>query len=157
MFIAPDLFSRWKAIRKMNRGEFRVPISDEDIKAPVNDGLDFLLKHPTVDPNRVAAMGVCQSGSSHSSSTASARNSSPTSWSMGARRSPNTRLSLRSGTSPMNGSSATSPRLLSASGVRTGFLVVSINNVRMLRGILKIIAKGIRIHAVSRHAARLDE
>ena len=29
----------------------------------MSDGVDFLLKHPKVDPKRIVAMGVCQSGS----------------------------------------------------------------------------------------------
>lgn len=62
--IAPDLFSRWEGDKaKLNRGEVQVPISDDDIKSYMSDGLDFLLKHPKVDPSRIAAMGVCQSGS----------------------------------------------------------------------------------------------
>lgn len=62
--IAPDLFSRWEGDKaKLNRGEVQVPISDDDIKSYMGDGLDFLVKHPKVDPGRVAAMGVCQSGS----------------------------------------------------------------------------------------------
>jgi carboxymethylenebutenolidase len=62
--IAPDLFSRWECDKaKLNRGEVQVPISDDDIKSYMSDGLDFLLKHPKVDPSRIAAMGVCQSGS----------------------------------------------------------------------------------------------
>jgi carboxymethylenebutenolidase len=62
--IAPDLFSRWDGDKeKLNRGEVQVPISDDDIKSYMSDGLDFLLKHPKVHPSRIAAMGVCQSGS----------------------------------------------------------------------------------------------
>lgn len=62
--IAPDLFSRWEGDKaKLNRGEVQLPISDDDIKSYMSDGLDFLIKHPKVDPNCVAAMGVCQSGS----------------------------------------------------------------------------------------------
>lgn len=62
--IAPDLFSRWEGDKEaLNRGEIQVPIVDEDIKAYMSDGVDYLLQHPKVDPQRIVAMGVCQSGS----------------------------------------------------------------------------------------------
>ncbi len=61
--LAPDLFSRWEGDKEaLNRGDFMVPISDADIKSYGNDCLDFLLADSQVDSNRIAAMGVCQSG-----------------------------------------------------------------------------------------------
>jgi carboxymethylenebutenolidase len=62
--IAPDLFSRWDGDKEaLNRGDIQVPVSDDDIKSYMSDGLDYLLQHPKVDPKRIAAMGVCLSGS----------------------------------------------------------------------------------------------
>jgi carboxymethylenebutenolidase len=62
--IAPDLFSRWEGDKAaLNRGDIQVPIVDADIKSYMSDGLDFLLQHPKVDPKKIVAMGVCQSGS----------------------------------------------------------------------------------------------
>jgi carboxymethylenebutenolidase len=62
--IAPDLFSRWEGDREaLNRGDIQVPIVDADIKAYMSDGVDYLLHHQLVDPQRIVAMGVCQSGS----------------------------------------------------------------------------------------------
>lgn len=62
--IAPDLFSRWDGDKEaLNRGDISVPIVDDDIKSYMSDGLDYLLQHPRVDPEKLVAMGVCQSGS----------------------------------------------------------------------------------------------
>jgi len=61
--LAPDLFSRWDGNKEaLNRGDISVPISDGDIVSYMGESLDFLLEHPMVDSNRIAAMGVCQSG-----------------------------------------------------------------------------------------------
>ena len=61
--LAPDLFSRWDGDKDaLNRGDISVPISDRDIASYMGDSLDFLLQHPKVDPSRIAAMGMCQSG-----------------------------------------------------------------------------------------------
>ena len=46
----------------LNRGDIRVTITDEDIRSYMGDSLDYLLAHPQVDPDRIAVMGVCQSG-----------------------------------------------------------------------------------------------
>jgi len=61
--LALDLFSRWDGDKEaLNRGDISVPISDVDIVSYLGESLDFLLEHPMVDSNRIAAMGVCQSG-----------------------------------------------------------------------------------------------
>jgi len=61
--LAPDLFSRWEGDKEaLNRGDIQVKITDEDIESYFSDSLDYLLAHPQVDPDRIAAMGVCQSG-----------------------------------------------------------------------------------------------
>jgi carboxymethylenebutenolidase len=62
--LAPDLFSRWEGDKAaLMRGDIMVPILDDDIKAYMGEGVDYLLRHPNVDARRVVAMGVCQSGS----------------------------------------------------------------------------------------------
>jgi len=62
--IAPDMFSRWEGDKAaLNRGDISVPLSDEDITSYMGDSLDFLLDHPLVNHDFIAAMGVCQSGS----------------------------------------------------------------------------------------------
>ena len=61
--LAPDLFSRWDGdMDALNRGDIRGTITDDDLKSYLGDSLDYLLNHPQVDPNRIAGMGVCQSG-----------------------------------------------------------------------------------------------
>ena len=63
MSIAPDLFSRWEGDKEaLNRGEFMVPITDDEIRIYMGETLDYLLEHPDVDSSRIAVMGVCQSG-----------------------------------------------------------------------------------------------
>jgi carboxymethylenebutenolidase len=62
--IAPDMFSRWDGDKAaLNRGEIQVPVVDSDIKSYMSDSVDYLLQHPKVDPKRIVAMGVCLSGS----------------------------------------------------------------------------------------------
>lgn len=61
--LAPDMFSRWVGDKEaLNRGDIRVTISDDDIRSYMGDSLDYLLAHPQVDADRIAVMGVCQSG-----------------------------------------------------------------------------------------------
>ena len=61
--LAPDMFSRWEGDKEaLNRGEIQVRISDADIRSYMGASLDHLLAHPQVDPDRISAMGVCQSG-----------------------------------------------------------------------------------------------
>jgi carboxymethylenebutenolidase len=61
--LAPDMFSRWEGDKAaLNRGDIQVPLSDDDIRSYMSDSLDYLLADARVDPKRIAAMGVCQSG-----------------------------------------------------------------------------------------------
>jgi carboxymethylenebutenolidase len=46
----------------LNRGDITVAIHDNDIRSYMGDSVDYLRDHPRVDPSRIAAMGVCQSG-----------------------------------------------------------------------------------------------
>ena len=61
--IAPDMFSRWEGDKAaLNRGDIQVPLSYADIRSYMGDSVDFLRTRSDVDPARIAAMGVCQSG-----------------------------------------------------------------------------------------------
>ena len=61
--LTPDMFSRWGGDKEaLTRGDISVRISDVDIRSYMGDSLDHLLTHPQVDPDRICAMGVCQSG-----------------------------------------------------------------------------------------------
>jgi carboxymethylenebutenolidase len=61
--LAPDLFSRWKGDRAaLARGEVRAALPDPEVAAVIDAGLDFLKGHPRVSAERIALMGVCQSG-----------------------------------------------------------------------------------------------
>jgi carboxymethylenebutenolidase len=61
--LAPNLFSRWKGDAKaLARGEARVTLPDAEVAAVIDSALDFLKAHPRVAPERIALMGVCQSG-----------------------------------------------------------------------------------------------
>jgi carboxymethylenebutenolidase len=61
--IAPDMYSRWDGDKEaLSRGDIMVPICDDDIRSYMGASLDYLLQHSQVDPKRIAAMGVCQSG-----------------------------------------------------------------------------------------------
>jgi carboxymethylenebutenolidase len=62
--IAPDMFSRWQGDKAaLNRGDIQVPLTDADIRSYMGDSVSYLAKHKLVNPRRIAAMGVCQSGS----------------------------------------------------------------------------------------------
>jgi len=62
--VAPDMFSRWDGDKAaLNRGDIQVPLADADIISYMSDSVDFLLSDHRIDSCRVAAMGVCQSGS----------------------------------------------------------------------------------------------
>ena len=57
--LAPDLFSRWQGDRDaLRRGEARVTLPDDEVAAVVDRAVDFV--KPRAE--RVALMGVCQSG-----------------------------------------------------------------------------------------------
>ena len=61
--LAPDLFSRWKGDHAaLRRGAVRVTLSDEEVAGVIDSGLEFLKTHPRVARERIALMGVCQSG-----------------------------------------------------------------------------------------------
>ena len=63
--LAPDLYSHWDGDKEaLARGELDTqPIPDSDVQRFLSAGLDFLREHPKVNPDRIAAMGVCLSGS----------------------------------------------------------------------------------------------
>jgi carboxymethylenebutenolidase len=62
--LAPDVFSRWDGDREaLRRGEIFAPLADNEVRLCLNTGLDNLQRRDDVDPTRVVAMGVCQSGS----------------------------------------------------------------------------------------------
>jgi carboxymethylenebutenolidase len=57
--LAPDLFSRWDGDRHaLARGEVRVTLPDDEVAAVIDHAIDFV--KPRTE--RVALMGVCQSG-----------------------------------------------------------------------------------------------
>ena len=61
--LAPNHFSRWHGDRQaLERGEARVTLSDSEVAAVIDATLDFLKDHARVEPDRIALMGVCQSG-----------------------------------------------------------------------------------------------
>jgi len=62
--IAPDMASHWDGDKEaLNRGDARLDLSDKEITDYYALSLDYLLEMPEVDNRRIAAMGVCQSGS----------------------------------------------------------------------------------------------
>jgi carboxymethylenebutenolidase len=62
--LAPDLYSHWDGDKAaLARGELdSEPIPDDDVKTFMSAGVDYLLQHPLVNSQRIAAMGVCLSG-----------------------------------------------------------------------------------------------
>jgi carboxymethylenebutenolidase len=61
--VAPDMASHWDGDKAaLNRGDVRMPLSDEQVKYYYGKSLDFLLSEPAVNGKRIAAMGVCKSG-----------------------------------------------------------------------------------------------
>src|SRR5260221_9500301 len=61
--LAPNLFSRWKGdAEALRSGKARVVLPDAEVAAVIDAALDFLKGHPRVAPERIALMGVCQSG-----------------------------------------------------------------------------------------------
>ena len=61
--LAPNLFSRWRGDEAALRsGKVRVVLPDPEVAAVIDAALDFLKDHPRVAPERIALMGVCQSG-----------------------------------------------------------------------------------------------
>ncbi len=61
--LAPNLFSHWKGDEAALRsGKERAVLPDPEVAAVIDAALDFLKGHPRVAPERIALMGVCQSG-----------------------------------------------------------------------------------------------
>jgi carboxymethylenebutenolidase len=61
--LAPNLFSRWQGDREaLRRGEARVALPDAEVGAVIDGAIDHLKAHGRVLPERIALMGVCQSG-----------------------------------------------------------------------------------------------
>jgi carboxymethylenebutenolidase len=60
---APDLFHRFNGDRKaVLRGEQRVDLTDDGALADLNAAIDYLKKLKEVDPEKIAIIGVCQTG-----------------------------------------------------------------------------------------------
>ena len=61
--LAPDLFWRFTGDKKaLARGDARADIRDSEALADTAAALEYLKKLDSVDPARIAVMGVCQSG-----------------------------------------------------------------------------------------------
>jgi carboxymethylenebutenolidase len=61
--LAPDMASHWDGDRAaLGRGEVSLTLTDEQVQDYMARGMDFLTHLPEVDPARIAAMGVAQSG-----------------------------------------------------------------------------------------------
>ena len=61
--LAPNLFSRWHGDKAaLERGEARVTLPDAEVAAVIDAAVDFLEAHARVAADRIALMGVCQSG-----------------------------------------------------------------------------------------------
>jgi len=60
--LAPNLFSRWKATRRCCEAAKSAWCCRSRVAAVIDAALDFLKSHPRVAPERIALMGVCQSG-----------------------------------------------------------------------------------------------
>src|SRR5258706_3590368 len=61
--LAPDLFHRYSGDRKaVLRGEQRVDLTDEGALADLNAAVDYLKKLTEVDAEKIAIIGVCQTG-----------------------------------------------------------------------------------------------
>ena len=61
--LAPDLFARWQGDREaLRRGDVRVTLPDQEVAGVISDALACLRQHERVDGDRLALMGVCQSG-----------------------------------------------------------------------------------------------
>jgi carboxymethylenebutenolidase len=57
--LAPDLFSRWQGDRAaLRRGDARVTLPDDEVAGVIDRAIDFVRERA----ERVALMGVCQSG-----------------------------------------------------------------------------------------------
>jgi carboxymethylenebutenolidase len=61
--LAPDMASHWDGYRvTLDRGEGSLTLADEQVQSYMARSMDFLTHLPEVDPARIAALGVSQSG-----------------------------------------------------------------------------------------------
>jgi len=61
--IAPDLFGDWAGDKDaLRRGDVRVVLPDTKVSEVIDRCVAYLARHPRVAPDRIALMGVCQSG-----------------------------------------------------------------------------------------------
>lgn len=61
--IAPDMASHYQGNKEaLNRGDEHLELTDDEIRMYYSISLDHLQRLPDVDGDRIAAMGVCQSG-----------------------------------------------------------------------------------------------
>lgn len=61
--LAPDLFSRFIGDKKaLARGDARVELRDSEVLQDLGEAVDYLKKLDSVDPARIAIIGVCQTG-----------------------------------------------------------------------------------------------
>ena len=61
--LVPDLFSRFKGDREgLARGDFQVELSDEEALQDLDASISYLQGLPEVDSDRIAMIGVCQTG-----------------------------------------------------------------------------------------------
>ncbi len=61
--IAPDMASHWDGDKEaLNRGDAHLELSDDQVRFYYSLSLDYLLQMDEVDGQKIAAMGVCQSG-----------------------------------------------------------------------------------------------
>lgn len=61
--IAPDMLSHYDGdVSAVNRGEARFELTDNDVRKYMGAAFNYLRTDDRVHPDRIAAMGVCQSG-----------------------------------------------------------------------------------------------
>lgn len=61
--LAPNLFSRWEGDKEaLKAGEVRVVMPDDDIALAIDQAIDLLRAHKSLNIQRIFLMGVCQSG-----------------------------------------------------------------------------------------------
>jgi carboxymethylenebutenolidase len=61
--LVPDLFSRFTGDREgLVRGDFQVELSDEEVLQDLDASISYLQTLSEVDSNRIAMIGVCQTG-----------------------------------------------------------------------------------------------
>jgi len=61
--LAPDMASHWDGDKEaLNRGDVGLTLTDDEVQGYMAQSVHYLQTVPSVDPGRVAVMGVCQSG-----------------------------------------------------------------------------------------------